>query len=45
MEQLSRQTNNWDVNELEQLRSVARIGWMAYLQLYAELTTVSSGSK
>ena len=38
MQKLSRQVRQWEVIHLEQLTSAAKLGWLAYLQIYKELT-------
>ena len=37
----SRRIKRWEVGELEQLTSAAKIGWLAYAHLYAALSTAS----
>jgi hypothetical protein len=38
MDRESRIIKQWEIKELEQLKSAAKLGWLPYLQLYAELT-------
>lgn len=38
LEKESRKMKNWEIKELEQLCSAAKIGWLPYVQLYDELT-------
>jgi hypothetical protein len=41
MEKKSRVSKLWDIKELEQLRSAAKLGWLPYLQLYREITSTA----
>jgi hypothetical protein len=42
---LSKQTKQWEVKELEQLISAARHSYLAYTQLYDELTRAAAISQ